>query len=144
VPATYLDTLDPRADDERRRGHVGEPAPGVKHWVSEVGGEVRGWCSTGPTRDEGLDPASVHELWSLYVDPSHWRGGHGAALLSNAVSDARGRGFSEMTLWVLEANPIGRSFYEREGFRPDGSAKRVCLAGVELPHVRYRLRLGGV
>ncbi len=141
VPSSYLDSLDPREDDERRRGHVREPATGVKHWVSEAGGRVRGWCSTGPVREEGLDPAKIHELWSLYVDPGHWRSGHGAALLAHAVADVRGQGHSELVLWVLEANPIGRRFYEREGFQADGSEKRVCLEGVNLPHVRYRLRL---
>jgi hypothetical protein len=49
----------------------------------------------------------------------------------------RGRGFVEATLWVIAANTIGRSFYEKLGWRHDGS-KRERYDRTEL---RYRKRL---
>jgi ribosomal protein S18 acetylase RimI-like enzyme len=143
VPADYLAGLDARADDERRRGFLRDPLPGVRNWVSEQVGQVVGWCATGPTREDDLEP-SVHELWALYVDPQRWRGGHGAALLRHARRDARERGFSALVLWVLDANPLGRAFYEREGFRAVAGEKALSVGGRELAEVRYRLELEGI
>jgi GNAT superfamily N-acetyltransferase len=162
VPQAYLDALDPRADDERRRGHLADPLPGVVHWVSEAGGDdgklVVGWASTGPVRAPGETPASGSEaadgegkhpagrehdleVWALYVHPDHWRQGHGAALLRAVSVDARARGFTALVLWALAQNPVGRTFYEKEGFRVVPGEQALSVGGAELAEVRYRLEL---
>ena len=52
----------------------------------------------------------------------------------------RRRGFREGVLWVLEDNPRGRDFYERQGWHADGGRKVEDLGGVELTELRYRRR----
>jgi ribosomal protein S18 acetylase RimI-like enzyme len=49
----------------------------------------------------------------------------------------RRRGFAEATLWVIEANDIGRGFYEKQGWRHDGSRRE----RYEHAELRYRKRL---
>jgi RimJ/RimL family protein N-acetyltransferase len=46
-----------------------------------------------------------------------------------------------VTLWVVEANARARRFYERQGFRPDGSTKTARMSGTEAIEVRYRMSL---
>jgi ribosomal protein S18 acetylase RimI-like enzyme len=142
VPADYLAALDPRANDERRRGLLSETPPSVRHWVSEHAGRVVGWCETGQALD-GNAGDTAHELWALYVDPDHWRRGHGTSLLRHVREDLRERGFTALALWVLEANSLGRAFYEREGFRAVAGERALAINGVGLPEVRYSLELGG-
>lgn len=53
----------------------------------------------------------------LLLDPA-WRGrGLGAALVAELARQARARGARRLLAGVLEANPAGRRFWEREGFR---------------------------
>jgi GNAT superfamily N-acetyltransferase len=59
-------------------------------------------------------------------------------LHSAAVAELRDRGFREATLWVIEANPRARRFYEREGWHPDGVERREEIGEVEVTEVRYR------
>ena len=50
--------------------------------------------------------------------------GHGARLLSHIEDLARAAGAPTLYLAVLEANPRGRTFWEREGFRPTGITRQ--------------------
>ena len=43
--------------------------------------------------------------------------------MSVAAARAREKGFSELTLWVLDANQRARKFYEKFEFVLDGSEK---------------------
>ena len=78
-------------------------------------------------RVSGFATVRGHELCALYVLPEFWDRGIGHQLLV-AVAPVR-------LLWVPEANARGRRFYERHGWRPDGSAK-IAFGAREL---RYRL-----
>jgi len=101
---------------------------------------IIGFCSFRPSRDAQA-PAGVGEISAIYVEPARWRGGHGSALMAVALVEARERGFSELTLWVLEANAPARAFYEARGFVTDGAAKTSQAAGATLAEVRYRRSL---
>ena len=101
-----------------------------------------GFASFGMTRDSDRDPASVGELYAIYVVPEFWGRGCGRALWQRARKDLLRAGFSEVTLWVLEANARAREFYQRQGFHRDPAAsKEAHVSGVKLPEVRYSLRL---
>jgi ribosomal protein S18 acetylase RimI-like enzyme len=63
----------------------------------------------------------------------------GGDLLLAAEREAARRGFSELTLWVLETNYPACAFYEKHGYWCDGSRKVETRGpGVSLPQVRYR------
>lgn len=80
--------------------------------VSEDGG-LEGFASAGPGRDNDVD--TDLELSALYVRAAHWGDGVGYALFETAVGDRAAY------LWVLAANERAIGFYERQGFRLDGT-----------------------
>src|SRR4051812_24202487 len=79
------------------------------------------------------------QLARLYVDIDHWGKGIGARLHDAAVDHLRSSGCASARLWVLEANDRARRFYERRGWRPDGTRKStyepagIDDVGYELP-----------
>lgn len=115
------------------------------------GGEGRG--VGGPdgrnrTQPEALRLSGVAEVSYGFPEPTDaylglmllgpWAqgAGHGKALLARAEALARGRGAQRMFLAVLEANPRGRAFWEREGFRATGLSRVDAVTG----HRIHRLR----
>lgn len=101
--------------------------------VAESDGRVVGFASTGAGRGEDCG-----ELYSIYVHPTAWGTGAGSALLEAATAALAERGFEEAFLWVLALNERARGFYERHGWRFDGT-KIETLGGVEVEEARYRL-----
>ncbi|MEI5676048.1 MULTISPECIES: GNAT family N-acetyltransferase [unclassified Nocardioides] len=72
-----------------------------------------GFASAGPGRDNDVDLDL--ELMALYVRATHWGTGVGYALLQEAIGDRAAY------LWVLGGNDRALRFYERQGFRLDGT-----------------------
>ena len=108
-------------------------------FVIEEAGACVAFCQMIPSRDSDDDSKSVGHITSIHVLP-HLRGrGHGRALVDHVLTEFRRRGFSEVTLWVLEQNEPARRFYERYGFRQDAATRRNPRTNV--PEVRYRIRL---
>jgi ribosomal protein S18 acetylase RimI-like enzyme len=107
-------------------------------------GQTVGFVSFGKTREGDTDQARVGELYSIHVLPAFWRRGCGRRLWERARKELKRVGFNEATLWVLEANVHAREFYQRQGFHLDPNAsKEAHVGGVNLPEVRYSLRLHG-
>jgi GNAT superfamily N-acetyltransferase len=55
--------------------------------------------------------------------------GHGRTFLAHAETLARKRHAARLYLAVLDANPRGRAFWEREGFRPTGLRRHDASTG---------------
>jgi GNAT superfamily N-acetyltransferase len=104
--------------------------------VADTGSDVTGYVAFGASRD--VDGISIGEIGAIYVHPQKWRTGIGAAMMSAALKQLAIAGFTEATLWVLEENAIGRAFYDREGWSPDGTIRQRDDGHREL---RYRKRL---
>ena len=104
-------------------------------YVAEVDGDVVGFASAGPSRDE--DGEGIGELYAIYVDPAHWGSGAGRELVAWADDSLRREGFTNATLWVLDDNPRARRFYEAGGWRLDGATRVGTHLGVETHEVRY-------
>ncbi len=117
----------------RRDDRLATPPAGWSTFVAERAGEVIGFASVGPSRDE----RGVGEVYAIYVDPDSWSTGAGRALMARAEEVLRDR-YSQGTLWVLEDNPLARRFYEIAGWVPDGAHKTEERWGVQAPEVRYR------
>jgi GNAT superfamily N-acetyltransferase len=105
-------------------------------YVAEVDGEVVGFASAGPSRDE--DGEGVGELYAIYVHPDHWGSGAGRELATSADDALRAEGYTMAILWVLDDNPRARRFYEAGGWRLDGATRVGTHLGVETREVRYR------
>jgi GNAT superfamily N-acetyltransferase len=133
VPADYLAALDPADNAERRRT---EPRPpGAQTLVAEEDGQIVGFVSFGPSREE--PPAG--EIYAIYVAPGHWRHGAGRQLFTAARNSLKESGYPEMRLWVLAENARARQFYERMDMAPDGTTDTYTPRGTEeqLPELRY-------
>ncbi|MET9828042.1 GNAT family N-acetyltransferase [Streptomyces sp. NPDC006385] len=144
VPQSYLDSLDVTRDAERRRAHLSQSDGSVVDLVAERAGEIVGWACHGPYRDgmSGEAGAADAELYALYVDPGRYGAGIGRALLQESVRRRTAAGHARMLLWVLKDNTRARRFYERAGFRADGTEEPFEVDGVAVPEVRYVRELG--
>jgi GNAT superfamily N-acetyltransferase len=112
MPQGILD--DRRAKvDERIARWVDILAQPERPWVAEGPDGVIGFASSGPARDNDID--DLLELYSLYVRASHYGTGVGFALFEKVVGDRAAY------LWVLANNERAIGFYERQGFRLDGT-----------------------
>jgi GNAT superfamily N-acetyltransferase len=100
--------VDERVDNWRR--NLSEPRP---IWLAEDGEGLVGFASAGPARDNDMD--ALPELYSLYVRASHYGTGVGYALFELTIGDRAAY------LWVLASNKRAIGFYERQGFRLDGT-----------------------
>jgi ribosomal protein S18 acetylase RimI-like enzyme len=87
LPEDYLDGL--RAEERAAYWDGvlrGEHGPGVI-LVAERDGEVVGFAAAGPSPD----PQGAGELYAINVDPDHWGGGAGRALLGAGRRSRPGR-----------------------------------------------------
>ena len=84
-------------------------------------GAIRGMMGMGMCGDE--DKQGAYELHYLYVDPGCLRMGTGTEMLRFFERKGREKGCPEYVVWVLEGNDIGKNFYEKNGYRPDGKEK---------------------
>lgn len=134
LPRNELDTM--AIDPARWRRRLDVPPLGWTTLVAEDEGEVVGFTSVGPSRDE----PGIGELYAIYVHPERWSTGAGRALIERAEEQLRSE-YDTATLWVLEDNPRARRFYERAGWTPDGARKAEERWGVRAPEVRYRKEL---
>jgi GNAT superfamily N-acetyltransferase len=112
MPQGILDERREKADErvERWRDILGQEKP---TWIAEDADGLIGFSGVGPARDNDVD-IDV-ELYALYVRATYYGTGVGYALFDQAVGD------HAAYLWVLAGNDRAIEFYERQGFRLDGT-----------------------
>ena len=121
-----------------REGLNRTPRPGSATFVVEDGGEVVGFATVGASRDD--EAGDEAELYAIYLHPSRWSRGLGAALLQRAEESMRASGFRRALLWVLEGNERAERFYRAAGWEQDGR-KVEQFQGAEVTELSYRKRL---
>ena len=97
--------------------------------AEENGGRLLGFASVDSGRDEPSPGLPKREVMALYVRAETYGTGVGYALLKAAIGD------EAAYLWVLDGNRRAIGFYERQGFRFDGTSKTEPV-GVERRMVR--------
>lgn len=137
LPIAYLGSLSVEARERYWATELAVLPAERRPWLAEAAGEVVGFASSGPSRDEGMAP-SVGEIYTLYVLPDCWARGVGRSLLDHAVRDLLEHGYDPVTLWVLEANERARRFYELAGWATDGARKIDHIGDEQVNEVRYR------
>jgi GNAT superfamily N-acetyltransferase len=137
IAQDYLDGLRPEAWVGRYAvGRVGLRVPSTQ--VAVDGATICGVATTGLCRDDDL--ADCGELMAIYVDPAYLHAGVGRSLMAAArerLAAVAGRA----ALWVLDGNAGARRFYERDGWRCDGSRRTRAYGGVPVGEVRYQSAL---
>lgn len=140
MPDRYLDDLDKDKASAVRRHRVNIASPDDPRnfsLVAEYAGEVIGWLSAGPSRDDDRHDGEG-EVKAVYVHPDFWRSGAGGALMTAALEQLAADGFTEAVLWVFEENRRARGYYERFGWRPDGASAIFERGGGQAIEIRYR------
>jgi GNAT superfamily N-acetyltransferase len=142
LPGPYLDGLTQQVAEREAmwrqilgRGDAAHPV-----WIAELDGRIAGFCNTSPAPGDHPDTAQVQ---TLYLEPEVVGTGVGAALMGHLLTDLRSRGVRAAILWVLDANLRARRFYERGGWRPDGTTRVEAFRGAPVLEVRYRIDLDG-
>jgi RimJ/RimL family protein N-acetyltransferase len=134
-PAEALDQLSVEEREAQWREWLDR---GATVWVAVDGEKVVGFAAAGPSDAE----EDVAELFSIYVLPEHWGSGAAPELMAAVVAWFREQQYTTAMLWVLADNPRARRFYEREGWRFDGT-RTDTVRGVEVEEALYRLTLAG-
>ena len=91
-------------------------AEGTTTLVAEDAGGVVGVAAVRTAGDAA-------EIDAVYVDPAHWRQGHGRALLSAAFQRVDAEPWQTARAWVFLHNAMGRAFFATLGFRMDGEKR---------------------
>ena len=141
MPQGFLDAMDlsDQAERTRRLWPRGEdPA----HLVATLESEVVGWTCIKLASEEPGGEAPEAEILACYTLPRCWGQGIGFRMIEAALAALGDRGTREVVLWVLESNQRARSFYQRQGFHPDGHLKQeTFIPGVTLSSMRMRRAL---
>ena len=133
LPADVLDSL---SVDERQAQWRTWLEEGANAWVALEDDGVVGFVAVGPSRTE----EDAGELYAIYVLPERWGSDAARELMAAGVGWFREQQYVTAMLWVLADNPRARRFYEREGWRFDGTRTDV-VRGVEVEEALYRLPL---
>ena len=115
----------------------GSSPPPVDRAPEGSGEPVIGFVTFGPSRD--ADTVGLGEIYALYVDPGRYEGGVGRLLMAHARRRLKGQGFKAAVLWVLLGNERAASFYEREGWKPDGATREEEPYGITSNVRRFHL-----
>lgn len=140
--------LDPLRDRAAILGLLIEASDYYRLWLGRdpVEADVEEMLTQGPP---GCDPATSHRLglWGaglegvaelsfgfptakdaylglMILAPRVRSMGQGAAFLQHVEALARAQSCPRLYLGVLEANPRGRAFWDRHGFRPTGVSRQ--------------------
>jgi GNAT superfamily N-acetyltransferase len=128
--------LDGLSVDERELRWRDWLEAGTDIWVAAEHASIVGFAAAGPSRSE----AGSAELYAIYVLPEHWGSGAARELMRTVADWFRAEEYTSAMLWVLADNPRARRFYEREGWRFDGTRTDV-VHGAEVDEARYRIIL---
>jgi GNAT superfamily N-acetyltransferase len=125
-------------------------AAGVAAWGAFLGAERIKEATAGREHradlvavdDEGLLGfvawnAYTGEIMRLYTHPRGWGRGAGQALLDCALDALRAAGLTQAWLNTEERNVRARRFYERHGWRRDGTTRVRDWYGARLREPRY-------
>ena len=91
--------------------------------VAKDGERVVGFAGYGKYRD--ASKADCGEVFSIYVLAEYHGKGVGYALMNAAVAQLSE--YKEIAVWVLKGNERAIRFYERYGFRFDGTEAEIML-----------------
>jgi GNAT superfamily N-acetyltransferase len=103
--------------------------------IGTIDGVVRGFATFGVARDD--EPVEAAQLYGFNLHPIAFGSGLAIALHGAALDALGAAGHTGVYLWVAEANPRARRFYEREGWTADGGVKIEEFGGRPLREVRY-------
>jgi len=104
-------------------------------WLLKHEDQAMGFCWTGDaSRDE---EGFCAEVFMLYLHPDITGRGLGTALFEAVIGDLQERGYPWLQVWVLASHERARRFYERFGFRHEGTTRTDEVGPVQVEVVRF-------
>ena len=136
LPDDSLDRLSVEEREKQRREYLEDPLSEWGTLVADDAGRVVGFSTYGPSRDQDATD-STGEVPAIYLDPDVVGTGIGRELFAETIAALRSAGFTRASLWVLEGNVRARRFYEKAGWRWDGTISQHDFDCANRPVVRY-------
>jgi L-amino acid N-acyltransferase YncA len=112
IPNALLRAMTPRGQTARWNAAIRAQGREAVIVAEEPRMGIIGMASLGPARDRGI--GFDGEVYTLYVDPSHFGRGAGRALLNASFVLLKQRSFSSCVIWAHAKNNA-RFFYETMG-----------------------------
>jgi GNAT superfamily N-acetyltransferase len=110
--------------------------------VALHGAKIIGFVGYDRSRDEGT-PATMGELWAMYVDTDFWGLGAGLSLWDAALEGLVDEECTHVSVWLPLANDRALRFFELAGFKREmATAKTVPIGGVKVEEIRLQRALG--
>jgi ribosomal protein S18 acetylase RimI-like enzyme len=97
--------------------------------VADQGDRIVGYSYVGPGDD------GTGDLYALFVHPDAHGSGVAQRLLDESLAVLRGLGYQMMLLWVFEGNDRAIRFYEKSGWRHDGTRRVTSRGAVALRYL---------
>lgn len=136
LPEDQLAALAPTTREAKWRQAIEFADPQVQ--VAVQGDTVVGFVGFDRSRDPKT-PATMGEIWSLYVLPEHWGKGVGVQLWDAARDGLEEEGCTHVTVWVPLRNERALRFFELAGFKREmKTAKTTALGGVKIEEIRLK------
>ena len=109
--------------------------------VAVQGGDEVGFVAFDRSRDPKT-PATMGEIWSFYVMPSHWGQGVGLALWDAARDALLEEGCTHVTAWVPLGYERALRFFDLAGFKREmTSIKTVQMGSTRVEEIRFKREL---
>jgi GNAT superfamily N-acetyltransferase len=141
LPDAYLADLSVEAVAGLWSGILVDPAPGHVV-VAELDGHVVGFAHGGPSGDDDA-PVATSEVYTIYLRPDVWGGGHGRVLMEAVLERLRSDGYTTVTLWMLSTNDRARRFYLRQGWSVRSGVRTQAFGGQVVTDHRFGRTLVG-
>lgn len=134
LPDDYLNQLRP--EDRAAKYAFDYADPQEPHTIVAIeDNHITGFATTMPSREPAL--SSHGELAALYVDPSYWGRGIGAALIAAARAHLFNSGYRNAYLWILAGNTRAERFYQIDGWLPTSEHRTDTVWGITVNETRY-------
>jgi ribosomal protein S18 acetylase RimI-like enzyme len=106
-------------------------------YLAEVAGDLRGFSYVGPGDEIERVPPGTGVLYAIHVHPDAQGTGIGRALMDLSLRTFADWQYANAILWVLEGNERACRFYERNGWRHDGTVRESPIGNVVTRQLRY-------
>jgi GNAT superfamily N-acetyltransferase len=140
MPDARLDTMNPRASDERWRVMIDGTTPRSRILVTQDEGPITGFIALEPANADHFRYEAY--LSALYLEPEVMGRGLGRALFDAGCAWMREAGYANVFWWVIAANWRAIAFYEKMGAARVTGAARPCDSDGMLEY-GYALDLAG-
>jgi GNAT superfamily N-acetyltransferase len=141
VPAPALAGLSAERRQPSWERRIGLPDPDAVFVATAPDGVIGAYAAVGAFRADAAPGVGGAELFAIYADPAHLGSGAGRAVHAAALAHLAGQGFTQVSLWVLADNELGRRFYDRHGWQLTPDTSTAALGGAELTEVRLTRNL---